>query len=237
MEPVARGGDLFGQHHRRFCSVSGCRRKCRAFSTHVLRDDCTSQYVGEYCQHVNPCSSGGSRCQNGGQCGVIISQTSSPKFSCTCPLGYEASLCEIHVPNVCDKTPCKNGGTCILKKSLQNYTCTCASGFAGSHCELVDYCASMPCKNGASCTSLGNSYHCKCAPGFTGKTCSDDLEECASRPCKHGTCMNTFGSYAYNAITSCPPVIHKLAHTREVRAVKCFRSAVRDRAVSAEYSI
>lgn len=117
-----------------------------------------------------------------------------PSFSCSCPLGYSASLCEIPVPNACDSGPCRHGGTCLLR-TLDNYTCACPSGFRGAKCEAVDHCAYHPCKNGAQCTSLSDSYRCTCASGFTGTTCNLDIDECKRNPCVHGRCVNTHGSY------------------------------------------
>lgn len=89
-------------------------------------------YVGEYCQHLNPCITGtGPRCQNGGSCDVVITNTSSPKFICRCPIGFTASLCEIHQSSACDSNPCRNGGTCMLT-TLKEFTCACALGFTGN---------------------------------------------------------------------------------------------------------
>ena len=160
---------------------------------------CPPQYVGEYCQFANPCHTGpGPRCQNGGTCAVKMSTNAVPSFSCSCPLGYSASLCEIPVPNACDTGPCQHGGTCLLR-TLDNYTCACSSGFRGAKCEAVDHCALHPCKNGAQCTSLSDSYRCTCAPGFTGATCAVDIDECKRNPCVHGRCVNTHGSYKYTS--------------------------------------
>ncbi|PRD33668.1 UNVERIFIED_CONTAM: Neurogenic locus Notch protein [Trichonephila clavipes] len=90
-------------------------------------------FVGEYCQHLNPCHTGpGPRCQNGGTCNVEMSVTSGPTFSCSCPVGYSASLCEIAVQNSCNSNPCLNGGTCTLV-TLTNYTCSCAVGYRGKN--------------------------------------------------------------------------------------------------------
>lgn len=99
----------------------------------LLCYSCTAMYVGEYCQHLNPCHTGpGPRCQNGGTCNVRTSPThGSPSFWCTCPIGYSASLCEIPIANSCDSDPCLNGGTCSLR-SLDKYTCTCAPGYTGN---------------------------------------------------------------------------------------------------------
>lgn len=160
-----------------------------------VANSCPPQYVGEYCQFANPCYTGpGPRCQNGGTCTVKMSSNAVPSFSCSCPLGFSASLCEIPVANACDAGPCQHGGTCILR-TLDNYTCACPAGFRGPKCESVDHCVLHPCKNGAQCTSLSDSYRCTCSPGFTGPTCAVDIDECRRNPCVHGRCVNTHGSY------------------------------------------
>ncbi|KAK9747253.1 EGF-like domain [Popillia japonica] len=161
--------------------------------TYCFSKSCSSKYVGEYCQHSNPCHTG-ARCQNGGSCQVRVSPGTSPSFTCVCPLGFSASLCEIRIANSCDSRPCLNGGTCSLK-SLESYQCSCTSGYTGIHCEKQDHCASQPCLNGAVCTPVGDSYKCTCAAGFTGVACKDDKDECRNKPCVHGKCHNTHGSY------------------------------------------
>ena len=35
--------------------------------------------------------------------------------------------------NVCDSTPCKNGGTCSI--SGRSYTCSCRDGYSGNQCQ------------------------------------------------------------------------------------------------------
>ncbi|KAK0092921.1 hypothetical protein PV326_000316 [Microctonus aethiopoides] len=154
---------------------------------------CTAKYVGEYCQHLNPCHKG-PRCQNGGLCKVKENPNGTPSFTCDCPIGFSASLCEIPIANACDSSPCLNSASCILK-SLYDYTCSCTIGFTGDHCERQDHCASSPCKNGAECRSYDDGYQCRCAAGFTGPNCSDDIDECERDLCVHGSCHNTHGSY------------------------------------------
>lgn len=91
---------------------------------------CSSRYVGEFCEYLNPCHTGpGPRCQNGGSCTVSF-KDGTPVFQCSCPIGFTASLCEIPVKNACDAVPCQNGGTCALQ-SLDKYTCTCSQGYTG----------------------------------------------------------------------------------------------------------
>ena len=41
---------------------------------------CPANYVGEYCQYKNPCTSGGQKCQNGGTCNVVMWRTRGPTF-------------------------------------------------------------------------------------------------------------------------------------------------------------
>ncbi len=92
---------------------------------------CPSDYVGEYCQYQNPCTSGGGKCQNGGTCSVVMSATRAPTFQCNCPIGYTESFCEVAIPsNACNENPCKNGATCSLK-SISEYICACPVGWKG----------------------------------------------------------------------------------------------------------
>lgn len=122
---------IVNHHYRRLI-----RRRSSAsfYYFKIFFYSCTSKFVGEYCQHLNPCHTGpGPRCQNGGSCQVKVSAGGSPSFTCLCPLGYSASLCEIPIANSCDKRPCLNGGTCSLR-SLEAYQCTCAPGYTGE-CE------------------------------------------------------------------------------------------------------
>lgn len=99
---------------------------------------CTTRYVGEFCEHLNPChTSSGPRCQNGGLCEVDNS-SAIPTFKCRCPIGYTASLCEISERNACDSGPCRNGGQCHLK-SLHEYGCSCAQGYTGKFFKFASF--------------------------------------------------------------------------------------------------
>lgn len=161
-----------------------------------LYPSCPSAFTGEYCQYQNPCNTGGQKCQNGGTCSVVMSPTRGPAFKCTCPIGYQASFCEIAVSNnPCTESPCQNGGTCSLQ-SLSNYTCTCPLGWKGPHCTQVDHCSSNPCGQNGMCVSTRHSFRCECFDGFNGPDCRIDVNECNRSPCLNGaTCRNTHGSY------------------------------------------
>lgn len=100
------------------------------FSLTSFLYSCSSRYVGEFCEYLNPCHTvSGPRCQNGGSCTVSF-KDGIPSLLCSCPIGFTASLCEIPVKNACDAVPCQNGGTCALQ-SLDKYTCTCSQGYTG----------------------------------------------------------------------------------------------------------
>ena len=159
---------------------------------------CPPQYVGEYCQFANPCHTGpGPRCQNGGSCAVRLSSNAVPSFSCSCPLGFSASLCEIPVPNVCDAAPCRHGGSCI--DLVNDFQCVCDLPYTGRHCDQeLDPCSPNRCRNQAKCTASSNymDFACTCPLGFTGRLCDEDIDECLNNPCKQGAlCVNKAGSY------------------------------------------
>ena len=67
---------------------------------HFFYFSCPENYLGDYCQHENPCYAGGRKCQNGGTCRVLESHDRVPTFKCECPIGYTASFCEIEVWNL-----------------------------------------------------------------------------------------------------------------------------------------
>lgn len=61
---------------------------------------------------------------------MVTYKDSVPGFTCQCPIGFTASLCEIPEKNACDSSPCKNSGTCNLE-TLEKYSCSCAQGYGG----------------------------------------------------------------------------------------------------------
>nr|CAD7204368.1 unnamed protein product [Timema douglasi] len=157
---------------------------------------CTAMYVGEYCQHLNPCHTGpGPRCQNGGSCHVRASTTSSPSFWCTCPIGYSASLCEIPVANSCDSDPCLNGGTCALI-SLDKYTCTCSPGYTGKdyHPHSGHDINSVPQYRCIGCAARTQARAVQ-STSEVGQHC-ELQDHCASNPCRNGAdCTSSGNSY------------------------------------------
>ena len=145
---------------------------------------CSSKFVGEYCEHPNQCHSR-PRCQNGGTCVVGYKEDDgTPKFTCKCPIGFTASLCEIREKNVCDSSPCQHGGTCSLK-SLEEYTCSCAQGYTGKNIffHTVKCLVQMKYQQNFN---LGFSFFmCN-----LGKHC-EKQNLCASSPCRNGgTCTS-----------------------------------------------
>ena len=57
------------------------------------------------------------------KCMLYLSWNSCCEYNCV--LYYSA--------NICDSTPCKNGGTCSI--SGRSYTCSCRDGFSGNQCQ------------------------------------------------------------------------------------------------------
>ncbi|MEQ2164702.1 hypothetical protein GOODEAATRI_009474 [Goodea atripinnis] len=160
---------------------------------------CAPGFLGEYCQHNNPCQPG--YCMNGGNCSVSMSAgvPVPGSASCTCPLGFTGQQCQTPQNSTCyPNNPCANKGVCALL-SLVKYRCECTRGWTGPRCEHEDSCLSSPCANGGRCSSLsGGSYTCSCPPGYKGPRCLNDTNECADtpNPCQNeGECVNTPGSY------------------------------------------
>uniref|UniRef100_A0A674MY80 Notch receptor 2 n=1 Tax=Takifugu rubripes TaxID=31033 RepID=A0A674MY80_TAKRU len=160
---------------------------------------CAPGFLGEYCQHKDPCQPG--YCLNGGNCSVSMSAGVPVPGSatCSCPLGYAGQHCQIPQNSTCyPNNPCANRGICTLLP-FDKYKCECARGWTGPGCEYEDSCLSSPCANGGTCSTLsGGSYTCSCLPGYTGRHCLNDTDECAATPsiCQNeGTCINTRGSY------------------------------------------
>ena len=46
---------------------------------------------------------------------------------------FEYNCLLYYTVNVCDSTPCKNGGTCSI--SGRSYMCSCRDGFSGNQCQ------------------------------------------------------------------------------------------------------
>ena len=75
--------------------------------------------------------------------------------------------------NVCESSPCQNGGFCSVNAlDFVAYSCICPYGFAGINCETtIDVCISRPCLNGGTCLSSSASFTCLCPTGYNGTTC------------------------------------------------------------------
>uniref|UniRef100_A0A672IXN3 Neurogenic locus notch homolog protein 2-like n=1 Tax=Salarias fasciatus TaxID=181472 RepID=A0A672IXN3_SALFA len=175
---------------------------CLTFSNGTEYCRCASGFLGEYCQHKDPCHPG--YCLNGGNCSVSMSDgvPVPSSASCTCPLGFTGQHCQTPQNSTCyPNNPCTNRGVCTLL-SLEKYKCECARGWTGPRCEHEDSCLSSPCANGGKCSShSGGSYTCSCPQGYKGPRCLNDTDECEDTPtlCQNeGVCVNTPGSYKCN---------------------------------------
>ncbi|KAK7456539.1 hypothetical protein BaRGS_00039360, partial [Batillaria attramentaria] len=83
---------------------------------------------------LDPC--GSSPCDNGGSCYHSVSAPT--QFVCTCPLGYNGTLCQTAIggDDPCLRAPCQHGGVCFNSADVPTeYVCTCPSEFTGKNCE------------------------------------------------------------------------------------------------------
>lgn len=67
----------------------------------------------------------------------------------------------------CSKSPCLNGGSCILDDDML-IKCTCTSEFTGAYCErIVRPCDENPCLNEGFCIDdKRGQYTCVCNRKF-----------------------------------------------------------------------
>ena len=87
----------------------------------AYRCECTSPYVGDFCEGVlgtQPCNS--VNCKNGGRC--YVGGDEVPQ--CECPAGTGGRLCETDTVNECETVhePCAKG-FCI--DGLKTHHCNC----------------------------------------------------------------------------------------------------------------
>ncbi|XP_039624856.1 neurogenic locus notch homolog protein 1-like [Polypterus senegalus] len=176
-------------------------------NTNIATCQCRPEYIGEFCQHPNPCSAGPSPCANSGTCVPSYPNAASPSnFTCVCAPGWTGSLCSINIhQSECPfPSPCHQGATCINK--MGQFTCLCPPEKTGLRCDIDNACLSSPCHEDASCNInlVTGEAVCICRSGFTGADCRMDLDECnmGLGPCEHGgSCENTIGSF----VCRCPP--------------------------------
>ena len=120
--------------------------------------------IGWYCDVPNtPCATL-RPCQNQGTC----TNTNSPSYICSCPTGFDGTLCQLD-RRPCQVDTCWNNGTCNEIPA----NCTCANGWQGAHCQTrVDYCANVTCLNGGVCRGSFLNYTCQClGDSFSGRHC------------------------------------------------------------------
>ncbi|XP_067876243.1 protein eyes shut homolog [Heterodontus francisci] len=74
-------------------------------------------------------SCGYKTCENKGNCSIDAANN----ISCSCPLLWVGSTCEISV--FCLNHQCESGSLCIPNLASRSYNCACALERAGAHCE------------------------------------------------------------------------------------------------------
>ncbi|KAK3862830.1 hypothetical protein Pcinc_031333, partial [Petrolisthes cinctipes] len=126
-------------------------------------------------------------CTNGGFC-----SDPSEVYSCSCPAGFEGSLCQVNIDE-CINHQCLNNATCV--DGINQYTCACQPGYTGEFCEEdINECASDPCQNGAQCTDRIGRFECHCLEEYVGVTCAElKVKNCSRSRCLNGaTCNDVF---------------------------------------------
>ena len=155
-----------------------------------------AESIGTRCNIVNtPCATL-RPCQNQGNC--TNTNTTSPSYVCSCPIGFGGALCEL------DRRPCRadtcwNNGTCT-ETSPTTANCSCVTGWRGSRCETqVNYCANVTCLNSGVCRGSLLKYTCQClGDSFSGLHC----ENKATRLVVHQTVARSFAYVAIIALST-----------------------------------
>ncbi|XP_038054262.1 uncharacterized protein LOC119726596 isoform X2 [Patiria miniata] len=98
------------------------------------------------------------------------------------------SLTDICHEDICDPSPCLNGGTC----STPGPSCRCRYGYYGDFCQSVNNdCFSMPCQNGGTCEPMSNGpgFICFCKGNFLQPLCQESTP-CRLGDCNEGNCID-----------------------------------------------
>lgn len=120
-------------------------------------------------------------CLNNGTC-ISGDPESDPSWACVCPAPFTGLRCETLITKhgaggACASSPCRNGGTCVMDKAMENgYRCQCVPGYVGRTCLVLsnDPCSSNPCANGGECvkvTSHSVGFYCNCTSAWAGPLC------------------------------------------------------------------
>ena len=141
-------GKLCQWHHSQTCNGVGCVTahtvQCidnyegtvgTSEGNYGFECTCKDGYISERCEaKVLPCSEE-SVCGGSDRRLNCINHGNHNDYQCACKFGYAGNRCEIDV-DLCENSPCKNGGTCEDHGS--NFTCHCPPGYSGHNCSFKD---------------------------------------------------------------------------------------------------
>ncbi|KAM9364938.1 hyaluronan-binding protein 2-like [Pholidichthys leucotaenia] len=111
------------------CNPNPCRNNgvCEEKRKGKFKCDCPKPFKGRKCEK------GPKHCRRG-RCGrgECVLTSTPPFYECKCKLPFQPPDCRTYA--VCDPSPCKNGGTCVIDGN--DFDCVCPEGFRGSLCQV-----------------------------------------------------------------------------------------------------
>ncbi|XP_030846642.1 uncharacterized protein LOC105443222 isoform X1 [Strongylocentrotus purpuratus] len=112
---------------------------------------------------------------------------------------YTVYVEELIYENLCEPTPCENGGTCLYNVTTDTTSCSCPPGFGGPVCENKVACERHTCQNGGVCQvdMMGDPY-CECPAQYTGTFCEIPVS-CEELDCQN----NSTCEVDSNGVASC----------------------------------
>ncbi|XP_030830249.1 uncharacterized protein LOC577184 isoform X4 [Strongylocentrotus purpuratus] len=112
---------------------------------------------------------------------------------------YTIYVEELIYENLCEPSPCENGGACLYDVTSNTTSCSCPPGFGGPVCENKVACEGYTCQNEGVCQVdiIGDPY-CECPAQYTGTFCEIPVS-CEELDCQN----NSTCEVDSNGVASC----------------------------------
>ena len=111
------------------CSNGYCVAEITNDGLQIEQCQCSPQYTGDTCE-IKIIHCGNTSVCGGPERKLRCTETNSG-YQCECKFGYAGDRCEIDI-DLCESSPCQNGGTCV--DHVSRFTCHCPYGYTGSTC-------------------------------------------------------------------------------------------------------